>query len=89
MQQAGELEIDEEVAAGRAGRRCAGGATTRLDAACAATLQATGLLVRRWAKERYRLLHQMVQEYGAAAYLAGLDECGDRLPVLAQRGVVA
>ena len=47
-------------------------------------LQRTGLLVRL-DDERYRLLHQMVQEYGAAAHLAQLADCGQQLPKLAQQ----
>ena len=47
-------------------------------------LQQSGLLVHLDA-ERWKLLHQMIQEYGAAAHLVRLDDCGRRLPLLAQR----
>ena len=47
-------------------------------------LQTCGLLVAL-GEERYRLLHQMVQEYGAAAHLAAQNDCGERLPQLAQQ----
>ena len=46
-------------------------------------LQQTGLLVEQ-GQERYRLLHQLVQEYGAAAHLAKQSDCADQLPELAQ-----
>jgi len=82
MAEAGTLEMDEEalldeLAAVR-GRRDYSLEEMRRH------LQATGLLVALGG-ERYRLLHQMVQEYGAAAHLAAQGDCGERLPVLAQR----
>ncbi|MFM7173618.1 MAG: SUMF1/EgtB/PvdO family nonheme iron enzyme, partial [Caldilinea sp.] len=82
MAQAGTLEIDEEalldeLAAVRGRRDYSLGEMRR-------HLQATGLLVALGG-ERYRLLHQLVQEYGAAAHLAEQADCGERLPVLAQR----
>ncbi|MCE7981452.1 MAG: hypothetical protein DYG89_09690 [Caldilinea sp. CFX5] len=82
MAAAGNLEIDEEtlydeLAAVR-GRR-----TYDLDT-MRHYLQATGLLVAL-GEERYRLLHQMVQEYGAAATLATQADCAERLPQLAQQ----
>ena len=67
MQQEGGLEIEEddllEVLADVRGRR-----SYELDA-MRGYLQRTGLLVAL-GEERYRLLHQLVQEYGAAASLA-------------------
>ncbi|MEZ4868845.1 MAG: SUMF1/EgtB/PvdO family nonheme iron enzyme [Caldilineaceae bacterium] len=81
MAAAGNLEIDEETLYDELeavrGRR-----TYELDA-MRQHLQSCGLLVAL-GEERYRLLHQMVQEYGAAAYLAALAECAERLPQLAQ-----
>lgn len=82
MAEAGTLEIDEEtlydeLAAVR-GRR-----TYALDE-MRQYLQATGLLVAL-GEERYRLLHQLVQEYGAAAYLAAQAQCAEQLPQLAQQ----
>ena len=81
MAQVGTLELDEEtlydeLAAVR-GRR-----TYALDE-MRQHLQSCGLLVAL-GEERYRLLHQMVQEYGAAAYLAVQSDCAERLPQLAQ-----
>jgi hypothetical protein len=46
-------------------------------------LQRTGLLVHLDA-DRYRLLHYLVQQYGAAAYAVRLPDCGQRLRELAQ-----
>ena len=82
MATAGQLEIDEEtlydeLAAVR-GRRIYALDEMRQH------LQATGLLVAL-GEERYRLLHQLVQEYGAAAYLAAQEQCAETLPQLAQQ----
>jgi formylglycine-generating enzyme required for sulfatase activity len=46
-------------------------------------LQKSGLLVE-YGAGRYRLLHQLIQEYGAAAYLAKQGDCGDQLSELAR-----
>lgn len=46
-------------------------------------LQEIGLLIDLGA-QRYKLLHQLVQEYGAAAYLTHQDACAAELPKLAQ-----
>jgi formylglycine-generating enzyme required for sulfatase activity len=82
MAEAGTLEMDEEALldelASVRGRREYSLEEMRRH------LQATGLLVALGG-ERYRLLHQMVQEYGAAAYLAAQGDCGERLPQLAQQ----
>ncbi len=82
MAAAGALEIDEETLYDELeavrGRR-----TYALDE-MRQHLQSCGLLVAL-GEERYRLLHQMVQEYGAAAYLAVQSDCGERLPQLAQQ----
>ncbi|RLT34647.1 MAG: hypothetical protein DWI57_16280 [Chloroflexi bacterium] len=45
-------------------------------------LQQSGLLVD-YGAGRYRLLHQLIQEYGAAAYLAKQSDCAEQLPELA------
>lgn len=47
-------------------------------------LQRTGLLIDL-SDGRWRLLHQLIQEYSAAAYLARRADCADQLPVLAQQ----
>lgn len=82
MAEAGNLEIDEETLYDELtsvrGRR-----TYALDE-MRQHLQATGLLVAL-GEERYRLLHQLVQEYGAAAYLAAQAQCAEQLPQLAQQ----
>jgi formylglycine-generating enzyme required for sulfatase activity len=46
-------------------------------------LQHSGLLVD-YGAGRYRLLHQLVQEYGAAAHLAKQSDCAEQLSELAQ-----
>lgn len=82
MAEAGALEIDEEALYDELqvvrGRRAYNLDEMRHH------LQASGLLVAL-GEERYRLLHQLVQEYGAAAYLAALEQCPERLPQLAQQ----
>ena len=81
MQAAGELEIAEEklltLLADVRGPREYGLEEMRR------YLQRTGLLVGL-GSERYRLLHQLVQEYGAAAHLIALDDCAEQLSKLAQ-----
>ncbi|MCB9120929.1 MAG: SUMF1/EgtB/PvdO family nonheme iron enzyme [Caldilineaceae bacterium] len=51
--------------------------------AARAVLQQSGLL-RREGPDRYRLLHQLIQEYGAAAWLVQQADCAADLPVLAR-----
>jgi formylglycine-generating enzyme required for sulfatase activity len=46
-------------------------------------LQQSGLL-QRAGEDRHRLLHQLVQEYAAAAYFVRQPDCAARLPVLAR-----
>lgn len=46
-------------------------------------MQRSGLLVRL-DEGRYRLLHQLIQEYAAAAHLARQDDCATQLPTLAK-----
>ena len=94
MQNDGSLEIDEDTLldvldAVRGKRDDTPGALQH-------ALQKSGLLVASTAnqddeklaedkQEHYRLLHQLVQEYGAAAYLADWAQCAVELPRLAQR----
>lgn len=47
-------------------------------------LQHSGLLVHL-DEERWKLLHQLIQEYGAAAYLVRLSDCDSKLSQLAQK----
>jgi formylglycine-generating enzyme required for sulfatase activity len=92
MQQIGSLEIDEDtlldVLDDVRGKRDY--SLTGLQQA----LQRTGLLVALNGskdtegddqEEHFRLLHQLVQEFGAAAYLAEQDNCAEDLPKLAQQ----
>ncbi len=82
MQHQGELEIDEEQLDAEL-QAVRGPRSYDLDE-MRSQLQRTGLLV--WLGEgRYRLLHQLVQEYGAAAHLARLADCAGQLPHLAQQ----
>ena len=81
MEEAGVLETDEDrlyadLEAVR-GPREYGLDTMR------SLLQQSGLLVHLDA-ERWKLLHQMIQEYGAAAQLVRLDDCSSRLQTLAR-----
>ncbi|MCB9138040.1 MAG: SUMF1/EgtB/PvdO family nonheme iron enzyme [Caldilineaceae bacterium] len=81
MQQAGALQIDidtlyDALDAGR-GRREAG-----LDT-LAGHLKASGLLVEE-TPERYRLLHQLIQEYAAAAHLVRTGTAAAEIPRLAR-----
>ena len=46
-------------------------------------LQETGLLIEL-SDDRFRLLHQLIQEYGAAAWLSRQPDCAAHLPRLAQ-----
>ncbi len=81
LQEAGSLEttsadLDAALLAARGPRSYA------LDAV-RSDLQASGLLVSL-GEGRWRLLHQLVQEYAAAGYLVRQPDCRARLPALAR-----
>jgi len=80
LQELGSLVIDgdelDAVLQGAAGRRAA---LVDLDAA----LRSTGLLIDLQ-DGTYKLLHQLIQEYAAAAHLSRLSDCSQRLAALAQ-----
>ena len=46
-------------------------------------LAVSGLLIDQ-GEDRFKLLHQLIQEYAAAAHLLHADPAGERLPTLAQ-----
>jgi len=48
-------------------------------------LQAAGLLIQLGERGPYRLLHQLVQEYAAAAQLARQLDCGEQVAALARQ----
>ena len=81
LQEQGSLEIDgvELDAALEAAR---GRRATPLDDLCDA-LQSTGLLIDLHSGS-YKLLHQLIQEYAAAAHLVGEADCGARVAALAR-----
>lgn len=81
MQEEGSLEI-EAATLYPILEQVRGPRSYNLDGVCG-QLQSAGLLVDLGG-ERYRLLHQLVQEYGAAAYLIRQADCGAQLPTLAQ-----
>src|SRR5690606_12160982 len=81
MQQAGSLQSDGDAlyAALEAAR---GKRSLALDT-LAGYLKRSGLLLDL-GDERYKLLHQLVQEYGAAAHLLHSGAAGAQVPRLAQ-----
>jgi formylglycine-generating enzyme required for sulfatase activity len=82
LQELGSLVIDSDeldaVLESAAGRRAT---LVELDAA----LRSTGLLIDQH-DGTHKLLHQLIQEYAAAAYLTRLQDCPERLAALAQDG---
>ncbi|HHH40521.1 MAG TPA: NACHT domain-containing protein, partial [Chloroflexi bacterium] len=81
LQQAGSLEL-EDAELEQALVQARGQRDLPLDA-LQEQLKATGLLIDL-GDGRYRLLHQLIQEYAAAAYLVRQADCAQRLPGLAQ-----